>query len=76
MASHSSGGALTRYDGWFVAPIIIVIIVWMLVLWWRRTTDRRQRRTMAKSFAEVLLLNALVPNVLAGLHLLRFRLCA
>ncbi len=62
MASHCYGGALTRYDGWFVAPIIIVIIVWMLVLWWRRTTDRRQRRTMAKSFAEVLLLNALVPT--------------
>ena len=55
------GGALTRYDGWFVAPIVLIIAAWSFALWWRSSTDRRQRRAMAKSFGEVLLLNALVP---------------
>jgi len=56
-----AGGALTRYDGWFVAAIAGVIIAALFALWWRRANDGLRRRAMAKSFAEVLLLNALVP---------------
>jgi 4-amino-4-deoxy-L-arabinose transferase-like glycosyltransferase len=56
-----AGGAFTRYDGWFVAAVVGVIVGWIFALWWRRTTEGRQRRTMAKSFLEFLLLNALVP---------------
>jgi hypothetical protein len=56
-----AGGALTRYDGWFSASIVGLILMWAFVMWWRRTPDARQRRTMTKSLAEVLVLNALVP---------------
>jgi len=56
-----AGGAFTRYDGWFVAVVVGVVVACVFVVWWRRTTDNRQRRTMAKSFLEVVLLNALVP---------------
>ena len=38
-----------------------MIVTWVVAVWWRRTTDKTQQRTMAKSFAEFLLLNALVP---------------
>ena len=55
------GGALTRYDGWFSAAIFGLILVGLFVAWYRRTADSRLRRSMTKSFAEVLLLNALVP---------------
>jgi Dolichyl-phosphate-mannose-protein mannosyltransferase len=57
-----AGAAFTRYDGWFVAAIVGVIVAWIFALWWRRTADIRQRRTIAKSFLEFLLLNALVPT--------------
>lgn len=56
-----AGAAYTRYDGWFVAPIILFIVMGIFALWWKRTTNGAQRRAMAKSLAEVLLLNALVP---------------
>jgi hypothetical protein len=56
-----AGGAFTRYDGWFVAVVVGVIVVVIFALWWHRTTDERRRRAMTKSFAEFLLLNALVP---------------
>jgi 4-amino-4-deoxy-L-arabinose transferase-like glycosyltransferase len=56
-----AGGAFTRYDGWFVAAAVGVIAACVFVLWWRRTTDIRQRHVMAKSLAEFLLVNALVP---------------
>ncbi len=56
-----AGGALTRYDGWFSAAIIGVILLGRFVAWWRRITDPRLRRAATKSFAEVVLLNALVP---------------
>ena len=54
-------GALTRYDGWFSAAILIPVLV---CVWWvlyRRTHDLHLRRTLVKSFVEVLFLNALVP---------------
>ncbi len=54
-------GALTRYDGWFSAAIFGCILTWLFVAWYRRAADRRLRRTVTKSFVEVLLLNALVP---------------
>ena len=55
-------GALTRYDGWFSAAIFGCLLVVAL----RRVVSShermpRLRRTMTKSFLEVLLLNALVP---------------
>ncbi len=56
-----AGGALTRYDGWFVAIIFGLILVWTFVIDWLRIDDSRQKRALAKSLAEVLLLNALVP---------------
>jgi dolichyl-phosphate-mannose-protein mannosyltransferase len=56
-----AGGALTRYDGWFVAAAVGVIVIGILVLWWKRSMDLSQRRAMAKSLVEFLLLNALVP---------------
>jgi hypothetical protein len=56
-----AGAAFTRYDGWFIAAIIGIIATCIVALWWRRTADKSQRRAMAKSFCEVLLLNALVP---------------
>ena len=54
-------GALTRYDGWFSAAIFGCILTWLFVAWYRRAADRGLWRTVTKSFAEVLLLNALVP---------------
>jgi len=56
-----AGAAFTRYDGWFLAPIILVILVAMFLRLRQRTTDNRQRRVLLKSLAEVMLLNALVP---------------
>jgi len=54
-------GALTRYDGWFSATVLGIILTWLFVRWYRRTSEPRLRRTVTKSFFEVLLLNALVP---------------
>jgi 4-amino-4-deoxy-L-arabinose transferase-like glycosyltransferase len=54
-------GALTRYDGWFSAAILIPVLAWFFFVLFRRTQDARQRRTLTKSFIEVLFLNALVP---------------
>jgi hypothetical protein len=56
-----AGGALTRYDGWFSATIIGAILIWAFAVWQLRASDSRQRRSMAKSLAEVLVLNGLVP---------------
>ncbi len=56
-----AGGALTRYDGWFSAAILGVLLCAVFLHWWRHIDDGRLRRAAAKSFAEVLLLNALVP---------------
>jgi 4-amino-4-deoxy-L-arabinose transferase-like glycosyltransferase len=56
-----AGGALTRYDGWFIGAIVGVFVVFAVAAWWRRTTHIRQRRAMAKSLIEFLVLNALVP---------------
>jgi hypothetical protein len=55
------GGALTRYDGWFSATVFGAVLAWLFVRWYRRATEPRLRRTMTRSFVEVLLLNALVP---------------
>jgi hypothetical protein len=54
-------GALTRYDGWFSAVIFACLLAVLFVAWHRHTDNREQRRTLTKSFLEVLLLNALVP---------------
>jgi Dolichyl-phosphate-mannose-protein mannosyltransferase len=56
-----AGGALTRYDGWFVAAVVGVTVTGIFGLWWRRTPDKQQPAAMAKSLLEFLLLNALVP---------------
>jgi 4-amino-4-deoxy-L-arabinose transferase-like glycosyltransferase len=56
-----AGGALTRYDGWFLATVVGVIITGLFAAWWRLTADQQKRRRMTKSFAEFLLLNAMVP---------------
>jgi 4-amino-4-deoxy-L-arabinose transferase-like glycosyltransferase len=56
-----AGGALTRYDGWFAAVVIGLILICVFFGWRRRIADPRLRRSATKSFAEVLLLNALVP---------------
>jgi hypothetical protein len=56
-----AGGAATRYDGWFFGAIIGLLVVVVFIQWWRRTPELARRRTMAKSLAEFLLLNALVP---------------
>ncbi len=36
-----AGGAYTRYDGWFVAPIAIVVILCIFVRWWRQRDRQR-----------------------------------
>lgn len=56
-----AGGAATRYDGWFFGAIMGGLVLWAFVLWWRKTPDAARRRSMTKSLAEFLLLNALVP---------------
>lgn len=56
-----AGGAATRYDGWFFGAIMGVLVLWLFVAWWRKSPDIARRRTMTKSLAEFLLLNALVP---------------
>ena len=56
-----AGGALTRYDGWFVGATVGAVVIFAVAAWWRRTTDMQQRRSMAKPLIEFLLLNALVP---------------
>ena len=56
-----AGGAATRYDGWFFGAIMGVLVLGAFVRWWRKTPDAGRRRAMAKSLAEFLLLNALVP---------------
>jgi hypothetical protein len=55
------GGALTRYDGWFSAAVFGCILAVLFLTWFLRSENVKQRRAMMKSFAEVLLLNALVP---------------
>lgn len=56
-----AGGAATRYDGWFFAAIMGMLVLVAFVRWWRRTSGTERRRRMAKSLAELVLLNALVP---------------
>ena len=56
-----AGGAATRYDGWFFGAIMGVLVLCGFVRWWRATPDAARRRSMTKSLAEFLLLNALVP---------------
>src|SRR5215471_10048444 len=56
-----AAGAATRYDGWFFGAILGVLVLAVLAQWWRGTTDSARKRRMAKSLAEFLLLNALVP---------------
>jgi hypothetical protein len=56
-----AGGTLTRYDGWFAAAILGAVLTWAFARWLPRIADSRLRRSATKSFAEVLLLNALVP---------------
>jgi len=56
-----AGGAYTRYDGWFVAPIAIVVILCIFARWWWQVAGGAHRKSMAKSLIELLVLNALVP---------------
>jgi hypothetical protein len=56
-----AGGAYTRYDGWFVAPVVLIVILCLFAGWWRRTADSALQSSMLKSLIEVLVLNALVP---------------
>lgn len=56
-----AGAALTRYDGWFLAAVLASIIGVLVVIWWRRNPGSINRRVLAKSFVELLLLNALIP---------------
>jgi 4-amino-4-deoxy-L-arabinose transferase-like glycosyltransferase len=56
-----AGGAATRYDGWFFGAIMGALVLVAFARWWRQTSDSQRRRRMAKSLAEFLLLNALVP---------------
>lgn len=56
-----AGGAFTRYDGWFSATVFGLILTWAFCAWLRRKPNAAQRGGLAKSYAEVLLLNALVP---------------
>ena len=55
------GGALTRYDGWFSGAILGAILLVAFLRWRSHADNLLQRRAMTKSFAEVLLLNLLVP---------------
>src|SRR5277367_5618639 len=55
-----AGGALTRYDGWFVGAIVGVTVICVAALWWQRTEDIQQRHAMAASLIKFLSLNALV----------------
>lgn len=57
-----AGGVLTRYDGWFIATVLGALLCHVFFLWWRRSPQMPERRLLAKSFTEVLLLNALVPT--------------
>lgn len=54
-------GALTRYDGWFSATVFGGLLTWLFIACIRRSDDRKLRRTLTKSYIEVLILNALVP---------------
>ena len=56
-----AGGAATRYDGWFFGVILGGLVLFVFVQWWLITPDAARRRSMSKSLAEFLLLNALVP---------------
>ena len=56
-----AGGAATRYDGWFFGAILGALVLCVFVQWWHMTPDAARRRSMTKSLAEFLLLNALVP---------------
>ncbi len=56
-----AAGALTRYDGWFVATVIGGILILVVIGWWRKETSSERRRVLAKSLTEVVLLLALVP---------------
>ncbi|MGB8770203.1 MAG: hypothetical protein WCC92_11335 [Candidatus Korobacteraceae bacterium] len=56
-----AGGAYTRYDGWFVAPVVMLVLLYIFARWWRRVGGSAPRRAMGKSLVEVLVLNALVP---------------
>ena len=56
-----AGGAFTRYDGWFSAAIIGIVLACVFFTWRPQIADSRLRRSATKSFAEALLLNALVP---------------
>ena len=56
-----AGGAFTRYDGWFSAAIVGIVLTCAVFTWRPQITDPRPRRSVTKSFAEVLLLNTLVP---------------
>ena len=56
-----AGGAATRYDGWFFGAIMGVLVLWVFMQWWLITPDAARRRSMTKSLAEFMLLNALVP---------------
>lgn len=56
-----AGGAATRYDGWFFGAIMGMLVLWAFAKWWRKTPNAARHRSMTKSLAEFLLLNALVP---------------
>jgi 4-amino-4-deoxy-L-arabinose transferase-like glycosyltransferase len=56
-----AGGAATRYDGWFFGALMGALVLWTFAWWWQKTPNAARRRTMTKSLAEFLLLNALVP---------------
>jgi hypothetical protein len=56
-----AGGVLTRYDGWFIAAALGVILCLVFVKLWPRAAQAFNSPRLAKSFAEVLLLNLLVP---------------
>ena len=43
-----AGGAYTRYDGWFVAPVVLIAILYLFAGWWKRTADGAHRSSMLK----------------------------